>query len=346
MPTLIYFYRHPDPMYFSLEKLFAAISRQIHDGYEREFAVQEKFLPLSTKWKSILPNLVFTKKNQGRVNHITGDIHYAILACSKRNVNVLTIHDCVLLHRYSVRNPRYWIMKWLWYDLPVRKADAVTVISENTKTELLRFTKCDPRKIRVISNFVDPLFQAAPSSGKTAPSSGKNDLPCILFIGSTPNKNLERLAEAIEGIKVRLEIVGMLTGEQRTVLEKYRIDYRQSSGLTPESLLDKYIQCDLLAFPSTYEGFGLPIIEAQAVGRPVLTSNIAPMAGIAGGAACLADPYDVASIREGVLHILNDEQYRRNMIRLGLDNVNRFRLDKVTDQYVALYRELVRQKLN
>jgi glycosyltransferase involved in cell wall biosynthesis len=339
MPSLIYFYRHPDPMYFSLEKLFAAIGRKIQDLYGREFSVREKFLPLSTKWKSILPNLLFAKKNQGRINHITGDIHYAILACSKRNVNVLTIHDCVLLHRYSAGNPRYWIMKWLWYDLPVRKADAVTVISENTKNELLRFTRCDPRKIRVISNFVDPIFQAASLSGK-------NDLPCILFIGSTPNKNLERLAEAIEGINVRLEIVGTLSRDQLTVLERYRIDYRQSSGLTPESLLDKYIQCDLLAFPSTYEGFGLPIIEAQAVGRPVLTSNIAPMAGIAGGAAWLADPYDPASIRQGVLHILNDEEYRTNMIRLGLDNVNRFRLDKVTDQYVALYKELVRKKLN
>ena len=336
---MIYFYRRPDPMYFSLEKLFSAVRRQIHDLYGPEFSVQEKFLPFSTKWESIMPNLFFAKKNQGRINHITGDIHYAILACSKRNVNVLTIHDCVPLHRYSVRNPRYWIMKWLWYDLPVRKADAVTVISEKTKNELLHFTKCDPRKIRVISNFVDPIFQAASLPGE-------NDLPCILFIGSTPNKNLERLVEAIEGIKLRLEIVGTLTGEQRTILERYRIDYRQSSGLTPESLLDKYIQCDLLAFPSTYEGFGLPIIEAQAVGRPVLTSNIAPMAGIAGGAAWLADPYDVASIREGVLRILNDEQYRMNMIRLGLDNVNRFRLDKVTDQYVALYRELLQQKLN
>jgi glycosyltransferase involved in cell wall biosynthesis len=339
MHTINYFYRHPHPIYFSLEKLFTGISRRISTAYDNEFRVRDSFLPLPGKWTNILANIRFVKKNQGEINHITGDAHYSILSCSKSHVNVLTIHDCVMLHRYSARNPRYWIMKWLWYDLPVKKADAITVISENTKKELLHFTKCDPRKVRVIPNFVDTAFRPFP-----APEN--NDLPCILFIGSTPNKNLERLIPAIEGINLRMEIVGMLTDDQLALLERHRINYHQSSGLTPEALLDKYIRCDLLAFPSTYEGFGLPIIEAQAIGRPVLTSDLEPMRGVAGGGACLVDPHDTASIRKGVLHILTDKAYRQHIIKEGFDNVTRFRLDKVSDQYAALYRELVRQKLN
>ena len=168
----------------------------------------------------------------------------------------------------------------------------------------------------------------------------------MLFVGSTPNKNLERLIQAIEGITLRLEIVGQLSDEQQALLKKCHIDFHRSSGLGPEALLEKYIQCDLLAFPSTYEGFGLPIIEAQAIGRPVLTSNMAPMNEVSGSAACLVDPYSIDSIRAGVLKILNDGDYRNSIIVQGLDNAARYSLEKVADQYVALYRELLKERLN
>ncbi len=337
--TLSYFYRHPDPIYFSVEKLFTGIGRRIALVYGHEFRIEHKTLPFSSNWRRLIPNMGFAKRHQSEINHITGDIHYALLPMGKNKIKVLTVHDCVMLHRHSKRNPRYWIMKWLWYDLPLRKADAVTVISESTKMELLRFTKCDPQKIRIIPNFVDARFQPVTREFN-------KELPCILFVGSTPNKNLERLIRAVEGIKLRLEIIGQLSNGQLALLKKHNIDYHRSSGLSPEALMEKYIQCDVLAFPSTYEGFGLPIIEAQAIGRPVLTSDIAPMKDVSGGAACLVDPYDPASIRKGLTDLLNDGGYRERIVAEGFVNVARFSLDKVADQYVALYRELLQKSLN
>jgi glycosyltransferase involved in cell wall biosynthesis len=339
MHTLCYFYRSPDPIYFSVEKLFTGLGRRIAGAYDKEFTVENRTLPYPSNWKRLIPNIRFAKRHQKEINHITGDVHYALLRFSKSHINLLTVHDCVMLHRYSTRNPRYWIMKWLWYDLPVRRADIVTVISENTKKELLHFTKCDPGKIRVIPNFVDAAFRPVAFEFK-------KEYPCMLFVGSTPNKNLERLIQAIEGITLRLEIIGQLSDEQQALLKKCHIDFHQSSGLGPEALLEKYIQCDLLAFPSTYEGFGLPIVEAQAIGRPVLTSNMAPMNEVSGDSACLVDPYSVDSIRAGVLKILNDEDYRNRIIVQGFHNAARYSLEKVADQYVALYRELLKERLN
>ena len=339
MHTLSYFYRHPHPIYFSLEKLFDTIGRQISHSFDTEFTVANHFMPFPSRLSSLIPNILFTKKRQGHINHITGDVHYAIFGCKKKHVNVLTVHDCVVLHRYSPRNPRYWVLKWLWYDLPARKADVVTVISEYTKAELLRFTNCDPARIRVIPNFVDPAFQPVPFVF--------NDIrPRILFIGSTPNKNLERLIEAMEGIDAELDIVGQLTDEQKNLLGRYSIQYHQSSGLTHEALLEKYIHCDILAFPSSYEGFGLPIVEAQAIGRPVLSSSLPPMQEVAGDGACLVDPYNVSSIREGLLMVIREKEYRENIIAGGFKNVQRFQLGRIASEYVSLYREFLTKKFD
>jgi glycosyltransferase involved in cell wall biosynthesis len=294
-------------------------------------------MPSPSNLNTIFKNISFTRQKQADINHITGDVHYAVLGCSKKNINVLTIHDCVTLYRYAKTNPRYWLIKWIWYDLPIKKADMVTVISENTRRDLLRFTNCNPQKLRVIGNFVDPGFQQSSYHFK-------EEKTHILFIGTTENKNLDRLIEALDGLDVLLDIVGILSESQIVRLKSHRIEYTQSIGLTKEALQAKYRDCDLLAFPSTYEGFGLPIIEAQASGRPILTSKLSPMQEVAGDGACLVDPYDSLSIRKGLQQIIQNHSYRENIIKAGLENVKRFSLAHVTTQYVDLYRELLEKK--
>jgi glycosyltransferase involved in cell wall biosynthesis len=334
---MVFFYRQVNPVFFSLEKVFGNIAAELRRNYAAEFEVEEVKMPFVSRPSNLLKNIAFTARHQAEVNHITGDVHYAILGCSRQNAKVLTIHDCGATQKYRKTDPRYWVIKWLWFSWPVKRADAVTVISENTRKELLALTGMDSRKVWVIPNFVDPAFQPFARPFDTAK-------PRILFIGATPNKNLERLAAALSGLPVLLDVVGELNEGQVSALQKEHIRYEQSSRLSPEAALAKYQQCDLLAFPSLYEGFGLPVLEAQAVGRPVLTSRIPPLTEVSGGAACLIDPQDVDAIREGICRIIEDADYRKKIVEEGFANVLRFRLESVTAEYAALYRNVLRKK--
>jgi glycosyltransferase involved in cell wall biosynthesis len=101
----------------------------------------------------------------------------------------------------------------------------------------------------------------------------------------------------------------------------------------------------MLVFPSVYEGFGLPIMEAQLTGRPVLTSNLSPMKEVAGKGAMLTDPYDPQSIRAGIIKIIDDDVFREQMVQDGFENVKRFDPDIVAGQYASLYEELIEKKM-
>jgi glycosyltransferase involved in cell wall biosynthesis len=279
-----------------------------------------------------LLNLVEAPFPQGDINHITGDVHYLALTLAKRKT-ILTITDCI--------GPRYlkgfknFTTLLGWYRFPAGRVAAISVISEFTRNEVLNYTRCAPEMVRVIHCPVPDGFVPYPRLFNA-------ERPTLLQVGTGEhNKNICRVAEAIRGIPCRLDIIGRLTERQRQALEHNSISYTEQWGLSDQEILQHYRDCDMVVFASTYEGFGMPIIEGNATGRPVVTSNICSMPEVAGTAACLVDPFDCSSIREGVLRVINDPDYRNHLIAQGFDNVKRFRADIIAAQYAVLYREVL-----
>ena len=152
---------------------------------------------------------------------------------------------------------------------------------------------------------------------------------------------MESTAIALKGFPCKIRIVGNLTEGQKLALKLYGIDYEQVSNLTNEEILQEYINCDYVNFPSLYEGFGMPIIEGQAIGRPVLTSNLSPMKEVAGNAAILVDPTKPEDIRRGYEAM---KQQAEELVESGFENVKRFALAKITQQYLEVYKRVVEHR--
>lgn len=322
-----HFMRRPRPNEFSIERLYEDVRGAMPEDCRVTVWTCRNFS--NGLWPRV-KDMWAARRAQGEVNHVTGDVHFLTFLLDPKRT-VLTVPDLVLLGRLrGIRRCLVWL---LWYWLPVRRSRAVVAISETTRAALLDSVRCDPAKVRVIHANVSDEFQPAPR-----PFNSQS--PRILQVGTGWNKNVERVAEALEGVSCRLVIIGSLSAAQIEALRRHNIDYENHIGLSREALVEQYASADMLVFASTYEGFGLPIVEAQAVGRPVVTSNLSSMPEVAGGSACLVDPLDAASIRTGVLRVIGDKGYRERLIEAGGRNVERFRASAVAERYAALYREI------
>jgi glycosyltransferase involved in cell wall biosynthesis len=160
----------------------------------------------------------------------------------------------------------------------------------------------------------------------------------ILQIGTAPHKNLANLARACAGLNVELRIIGEPDEESRNVLKQSGISHSSVTNLSDAEVRQEYDNADIVAFCSTFEGFGLPVIEAQAMRRPVITSNLSPLREVAGdGGALLVEPHDPASIRTAITKLIADPELARQLVSRGSENVKRFSPEQIALEYGALY---------
>jgi len=327
---IVYFSRKPRALgNFSVESYF----KQIRENLPEEFEGVNIEMPYeSSGLFKRLGNAVYCIFKQGDINHITGDIHY-VAAFLRKHKTILTILDCGMLHQTS--GLKHKIFKWFWFSMPINRVKLITAISTATKEDIIHFTGCYPEKIKVVYVCINPAFKAYPKEFNTQE-------PRILQIGTAANKNLARLIPALEGISCKLVIVGKIGEDIRSLIAKHKINLELIDWrLSDEEILEEYKKCDILSLVSSLEGFGMPIVEANAIGRIVITGNTTSMPEIAGDAALIVNPFDIVSIQECILKGINEEKIRTNLIENGLSNANRFRPKSLALEYSTIYNLLL-----
>jgi glycosyltransferase involved in cell wall biosynthesis len=266
----------------SIEKLFHKIAKEKSDEF--------KFVFLKCPFysKGILRrffNCIWALCNQGDINHISGDVNFISLFLNKSKT-INTFHDCY--HLKYLTGLKKIIYKFFWYSMPIKKSKYITTISNFTKYELKKNIKTD-RKIAVIKNF---------STINSCVINKSKKKHFFIVIGTTDNKNLDRILSAVKNLKFKLVIVGYLNSSQKEFIKKNRIKHKNFINVSEAKIIQLYSQSLVLINPSLYEGFGLTNLEAQAMGVPVLTSNISPIKSIMGKSAILVNPYNVNEIHK------------------------------------------------
>lgn len=325
----IHYYFRNKLVGFSIQTVFTTLINQISKYY----ITRESYL--ITPYANIIAiirNLIYAKKSQksSEINHITGDAHYLLYTLSKKRT-IITVHD-IMYYRYL-----HGIKKWIWkliYIYPLKRATHVIFISEHSKKEVLDIINLPNHKISVIPDPVSPNYCFCEKDFNY-------NCPQILHIGTNQRKNLHNTIYALHGIKCHLRIVGKLKEDTINLLDKYHIDYSNVYNLTENEIIKEYKRADIVNFPSTYEGFGMPIIEGQTIGRVVITSAISPMKDVAGDGAMLVNPFSVESIRDGYLKIINEKELRHKLIERGKVNASKYTVEKIAEQYIHIYKNIV-----
>lgn len=279
--------------------------------------------------RAILGNIHFARCNRGKVNHITGDAHYIALSTGRNTL--LTIHDTQSALKGNWL--KCLIIKLLWFIIPVMIVKKVSVISETTRSDLLRIVPFARNKITIIHN---PYKSELLGEAKEM----INGKPCILHFGTKENKNLKRVLAALQGIDCSLIVVGKMTEEQVHLAEG--LDYVNYYDLPFAEIVNLYRKCDIVSFPSTFEGFGMPVIEANVAQRPILAGDIPVLRDIAHDSALFVNPNDIRQIRQGFIRLICEPQLRSELVAKGVENAKRFSPSVIAGQYNQLYDRLMR----
>ncbi len=281
--------------------------------------------------------------------------HY-VLPPLVRCRSVVTIHDCIhlMFPQYLPGRLAYVYAKGSMWSA-ARKANRILTVSEASKRDILRFFDVPADKVAVIYNAIDERFLAPPNLERMdlVRQRYQLDHPFVLYVGNIkPHKNIERLIDAFGRARsrgcpddVKLVIIGDEISKYpglRQSVHKHKLDkHVRFLGFQPmETLAAFYRLARAFVFPSLYEGFGLPPLEAMACGTPVVTSNVSSLPEVAGDAALLVDPYDAEAIAAGIGQALTDEPLRAELITRGYARARSFSwaqsVKKIHDIYMQV----------
>lgn len=272
---------------------------------------------------------------------------------------IVTVHDVSFIEHPEYFTPSRRRQLRLTVGHSVRKAARILTVSEFSRDAILRAYRVDPDRVRVIPNAANPEFRVIgrEKARKAVVERLKFTEPFVLSVGDLqPRKNQIGLIEAFAKLlheSPQLPHHLVLTGKKTWFSHKVT-EAAKASGIagrihftgfvSDAELLDLYNACDCFVFPSFYEGFGLPILEAMACGRAVACSNTSSMPEVADGAGLLFNPHETSEITRALRDILLDAELRGRMERLGLQRAAGFTWKKSARATLDVYKEVANQK--
>lgn len=270
------------------------------------------------------------------------------IGLAKHGINsVVTIHDLIFLRYPELYS---WIDRTIYFykfKYAARHADRIIAISEQTKRDVVEFLEVDENKVTVVYQGCHPAFKRRYTTAEKQTIRDKYGLPqdFILNVGTIETrKNALSIIKAIEQLDVHLVIAG-----KKTPYLKVLVDYLEKRHLTAkvtfvhgasvDELAVLYQAALLFVYPSLFEGFGIPIIEALYSGVPVITSTAGCFQEAGGPNSRYVSPNDSEELLNAIRVVLTDSALRQQMIDIGLDYSQNFNDDRIADQLMALYRD-------
>ncbi len=282
------------------------------------------------------------------------DIFHAtdhLLPNLQRTCTVFSLGDMTFLSHPQAHSRLNRVFLRLMMPRFLSSADVVIAISQNTLREMQHYYNVDLSNSAVVYLGVNKRFCPVTDTDALADVRIRYDLPpnFLLYVGTIePRKNLPRLIEAYASIRPR-DVKLVIAGKKGWLYEE-TFTLVESLGLHDDVIFPGYVQdvdlpalysaTDCFLFPSLYEGFGLPVLEAMACGTPVITSNTSSLPEVAGDAAILVDPYSVSDIRDAIQAVLDNPGRRADMRTKGLKNASRFTWKHTANQTLEIYQQL------
>ena len=272
----------------------------------------------------------------------------------RTTTTIVQVHDLSFLRVPDAAPPA--LKAWLERVVPasVRRADFVLADSHATRQDLIEFFAVTPHsKIGVLHGGVNARFgpRAASAQLTVRRKYGLDDWPFILSVGTVqPRKNYGRLVESLARLRADDNDLHLVIAGGTGWLSDPFYEQLRNSGLgdvvhltgyvADEDLPALYSAATVFAFPSLYEGFGFPVLEAMACGVPVVTSNLSSLPEVAGDAALLVDPYDVAALSDALGRIVHDSALRQRLVQAGYRQAEHFSWQRAARDLLAVYKSL------
>ena len=270
--------------------------------------------------------------------------------------SVVTIHDVIFANHPEWCSKRQYLRFKHFVRIAAKQSDAIIVDSNTTRREVLDLTEVPEHKIHVIYLAVDRIYHQIKDEKNYEYLKDKYDFRdnYILFVGSIhPRRNIHRFLKAFSILKNedkiphKILLTGLVLDYKKEIGDLIEsldlIDSVKLLGFVPdEDLVGLYSFADLFIYPSLYEGFGLPVIEAMACGTPVITSNISSLPEVSGDAAILVDPYNILEMAEAMGNILSNSALREKLIEKGFERVKHFHWEKTAKETLNVYNKVLK----